>query len=244
MCSSRDKEYFILDPKFPERLMSSGYKRTLGFIQDMFERYARAGLSYRKDKERAISGLLQQIETTIRFPCVYGTFSCFLSRLLLWRVLALNNDIPFGQIEETSDSQGSKYELPSWSWLSHDHIQFLPEGDIEVSKDAISFGSEQQLNARIFSLEDRVKEVEERHILLGDDDQEIGEIWFDRHAQVPIRDYVVLGRDKKAWIQQDYEEYWYVLLVSGTHGNKYHRCGVGRIKPRHVSTTSIHGVLV
>jgi hypothetical protein len=243
----------------------------------MFERYARAGLSYRKDKERAISGLLQQIETTIRAPCVYGTFSCFLSRLLLWRVLAPNNDLPFGQIEETSDGQCSKYELPSWSWLSHDHIKFLPKENIQVSKDTISFGSDQQLNARIFNLEDcHMKENGERHVLLYDDDQEIGEIWFDEDTQARTEDCVVLGRRHKplAWKWQEdeeeeeeeeeeedeedeeeeeeeedeeegeEEEYWYILLVSATHVNKYRRDGVGRIKPQYISRTSVEGVLV
>lgn len=245
--SPAGKEYFILDPKFPDRLTGSGYQGTLEFIQDMFKRYARAGLSYRKDKVRAISGLLEQIETTIRFPCIYGTFSCFLSRLLLWRVLDPNNDIPFEPNNETSGIQGSKYELPSWSWMLHDHIEFLPEGRIEVSKDAISFGSEQQLNARIFQLEEcYMKENGEQHMFYNDDDQEIGEIWFDGHAQEQIGDCVVLARNPtlRFWHNQDYREYWYILLVSPLCENRYRRDGVGRIKPQYVSGTSVEGVLV
>jgi hypothetical protein len=245
ICSPATKEYYILDPKFPNRLTISGYRRTLDFIQDMIERYARAGLSYRKDKERAISGLLGQIETTINSQCVHGTFSCFLSRLLLWRVLAPNNDIPFVPDNERYDGGGSKYELPSWSWMSHDYIKFLPEGPIEVSTDTISFGSEQQLNARIFKLQDcDMKEDEQQHMLLYDDDREVGEIWVDGHAQAQIEDCVVLGRNEKRWGQEDHEEYWYVLLVLTTHENKYRRYGVGRIQPQYVSRTSVMGVLV
>ena len=225
--------------------MTSGYTSTLEFIQDMFERYARPGLSYRKDKERAISGLLEQIRLTINSECVYGTFSCFLTRLLLWRVLALNDGIPFGQAEEASHGGDPKYELPSWSWLSHDHIEFLPEGKIEVPKDAIGFGLEQQLNARIFSLKKfSTREKGERHMLLYDKDQEIGEIWFDGDAEVPIGACVVLGRDAKPWYVQDFHQHWYVLLVSAEHGNRYHRDGVARIKPQYISTTYVEGVLV
>jgi hypothetical protein len=129
--------------------------------------------------------------------------------------------------------------------MSHDYIKFLPKGDIEVSTDTISFGSEQQLNARIFKLQDcDIKEDEQQHMLLYDTFREVGEIWVDGHTQAQIEDCVVLGRNKKRRRQEDYREYWYVLLVWATHENKYRRYGVGRIQPQYVSRTSVEGVLV
>jgi hypothetical protein len=121
----------------------------------------------------------------------------------------------------------------------------LPEGRIEVSKDAISFGSEQQLNARIFQLEEcHMKENGEQHMLLYDEDQEMGEIWFDGDVQISIRACVVLGRDENPEDEQDFQQHWYVLLVSADDRDRYRRDGVARIKPQYVSTASVHGVLV
>jgi hypothetical protein len=129
--------------------------------------------------------------------------------------------------------------------MSHDHIKFLPVGRIEVWKDAVSFGSEQQLNARIFQLQDcDMKEDKEGNMILYDHDREVGEIWFDGHAQAQIGDCVILGRDEKRWEQQDYQGYLYILLVSATHGKRYSRHGVGKVKSQYMSRTSVEGILV
>jgi len=180
------KEYFILDPAFLKRLTRSGYTRTLEFIHHMFKEYAQAGLSKQSDKEVALSGLLRRMQNTIDSKCVYGTFRCFLSRLLLWRVSnRMENEIAC-----TGDNEN---QLPSWSWMSHDHIEFFPEEeDIQVPIDISSFDCDNQLHVQIFELRnDHVKEQGEYHMVLRDD---AGEFWFDSHQKTQIHNCVVVGK--------------------------------------------------
>ena len=238
--SPRTNEYFILDSKFPERLTRSGYERTIGFIQYIFEQYAKAGLTEKSDKEVAISGLLQRIERSIRSKYVYGTFNCFLCRLLLWRVLDAAD-------EGVAGPSNVKSTIPSWSWMSHDSIKFIPEGDIEVSRTVVSFRSDQKLQGWVFKLRDcEAREDEERHVHLYDNGRGVGEIWFDAHVR-EVQDCVVLGREKRLYgddAEAAKNKYWYILLVSAKSGNHYSRLGVGMIKQQFVLNVFTEGILV
>jgi hypothetical protein len=225
----------MLDPKFPERLTSIGYQRTLEFIQHMFEGYAQAGLTKRSDKKVAISGLLQRMQDVIGSKCVHGTFHCFLSRLLLWQVSdTITNN-------EAACSGDTKHPLPSWSWMSHDHIQFFTEERLKVPVDANRFDTDGQLHVQIFQLHDSGIEEEEqgeRHVLLRHDTQEVGQFWFDTHEKTQIRDCVVVGKSPR--------DMWFILLVMDIGEKRYKRFGVGNIKPRdfYISKTHFSGVLV
>jgi hypothetical protein len=44
-------------------------------------------------------------------------------------------------------------------------------------------------------------------MLLDNDNQEVGEVWFNGHTRVEIRACVVLGWDEKRWGQQEYQGY-------------------------------------
>jgi hypothetical protein len=224
------KEYFILDPAFPDRLTRSGYTRTLEFVQTLFEQYARAGLSKRSDKNVAISGLLQRMRAAFKSDCIYGTFDCFLSRHLLWRVLNTTN----GEIAGTSDAE---LRLPSWSWMSHDQIQFFPEGNIMIPSDTIRFGLEQQLIVRIFELRDcSIKRNSDSSDLMNSNAEEIGRVWLDSDDRIQVQSCVIVGKkDEDAWI---------VLLVLAIGQARFKRVGVGEIESRYISEYSIRGVLV
>jgi hypothetical protein len=239
--SPRTNEYFILDSKFPDRLTKSGYRRTIQFICYIFEHYAKAGLTEKSDKEVAISGLLQRIKRSIGSKYVYGTFNCFLCRLLLWRVLDAAD-------EGVAGPGNVKSIIPSWSWMSHDNIKFIPEGDIAVPRTAVSFGSDQKLQGWVFKLRDcEAREDEERHVQLYDNGQRAGEIWFDEHVQ-EVQDCVVLGRTER-WYWDDEKAaknmyWWHILLVSAKSGNQYSRLGVGKIKQQYVLNAFTEGILV
>lgn len=233
-------EYFILDSKFPDRLTRSGYERTIRFIQYIFEQYAKAGLTEKSDKEVAISGLLQRIERSIGSKYVYGTFSCFLCRLLLWRVLDAAD-------EGVAGPGNVKSTIPLWSWMSHDSIKFIQAGNIEVSRTAVSFGSDQKLQGWVFKLQDcKTQEDGERHMRLHDNGQEVGEVWFDAHVR-EVQDCVVLGREQiPPWDDEEAakNKHWYILLVSAKSGNQYSRLGVGMIQQQYVLNTFTKGILV
>jgi hypothetical protein len=223
------KEFFILDPVFPQRLARSGYERTLEFIQHMFEEYAQAGLSKRSDKEVAISGLLQRMQATLKSECIHGTFLCFLSRLLLWRVTNTNDP-------NSACLPDKEQKIPSWSWLSQDYIQFFPEEEIDVPEGLNSFNSKAQLDVLIFELQDfHMEEQGERHVLLHNDAQQIGEFWLDSHGKTQVQNCVIIGKSKY--------RLWFVLLVMKIGSKRYKRFGVGKIQRHYISNTSFKGVL-
>ena len=221
LLSPERKEYFILDPAFPERLTISGYKRTLEFIHLMFSEYAQAGLSKKSDKEVALSGLLRRMQDSLRSKCVYGTFCCFLSRLLLWRVSNATDSY-------TGDNE---HQLPSWSWMSHNHIEFFPEEPIQTPIGINRLGSDGQLHVHIFKLR---REQCELHVVSSDDE---GEFWFDSQEECQVHYCVVVGKLLK-------NDMYFVLLVMEIDDRRYKRLGVGKTRPCYISDASFQGVLI
>jgi hypothetical protein len=236
--SPKRKEYYILDPEFPKRLTVSGYPSTLEFIQHMFEEYAQAGLTKRSDKEAAISGLLQRMQDIMDPKGVHGIFHCFLSRLLLWRV----SDTTDNPIACSGDTE---HQLPSWSWMSLDHIQFFPEEDIQVPVGINKINSEGELHVRIFELRDyNLDEQGEQSVLSRDNAKKIGKFWFDTHDQTQIQNCVVVGKctERRSFWKSD-EVMWYILLVTEEREKRYKRVGVRKIRPDYISDAAF-GVLV
>jgi hypothetical protein len=229
--SPKRKDYYILDPAFPDRLKESGYTRTIEFILHMFKKYAQAGLSKRSDKEVAILGLLERIQHVLDSEYVYGTFSCFLSRLLLWRVSSTTQNA-------ADDSED--VNLPSWSWMSHDHIDFFPEERILVPVGINKFYLK-KLQVEVFELLGPLVEVEhsERHLAWREDGEEAGTFWFDTHEKTPVRNCVIVGRS-----ESEHNMVVFVLLVTAADENRYKRFGVGQVKPKIISKLSIEGIIV
>ena len=54
------RDRFIIDSNFPERLTASGLHCTVDFIQNIFEKYSRCGLTHASDRDTAISGLVKR----------------------------------------------------------------------------------------------------------------------------------------------------------------------------------------
>ncbi|KAF2174745.1 hypothetical protein K469DRAFT_725092 [Zopfia rhizophila CBS 207.26] len=106
----RRKEYFLLDPEFPERLSSSGYHSTITFIQFLFEKYAQSGLSKKSDREIAISGLVKRMETVFKNEYRHGIFADCLSRLLLWRRVPVHTNLQF------NNDQGGLLLVQVWTF--------------------------------------------------------------------------------------------------------------------------------
>jgi hypothetical protein len=108
------RDHFILDSNFPERLTASGPNRTVDFIQNLFEKYSRCGLTRKSDRDTAIFGLVKRIESARDTKERYGVFNDFLSRLLLWKRLATDPIVYDGRM------------VPSWSWMAYDgEISFM-----------------------------------------------------------------------------------------------------------------------
>lgn len=219
----------MLDPRFPKRLNSSGYKRTIKFVQSLFIQYAQAGLSKESDREVAISGLLQRMDHAFESEHRYGIFACFISRLLLWRVSGSGN----GNGANTGAVDRS---LPSWSWMTHNRIEFFPDGWIKILERSIKFGSGVELLAPIRRLQNcRIKQRGSRHIIQENSTHDVGELWFDGQASTALGECVVVG-------MQDPDN-CFILLLS-TYDHHYQRVGAGHIKARYLSKDYWKGTIV
>jgi hypothetical protein len=235
-------QYFILDPAFPERLTRSGYDRTLDFIERLFENYAQAGLSRRSDKEVAISGLLQRIGTALNSRFVYGVFECIRWPLILWRALDSTNN-------EAVSASMAAVKLPSWSWMSYDHIEFLDAGVMQIAENSIQFRVEkQQLDVYIFDLQDcSMAPKSDLQILVNSSDEEIQKVWFDSNERIETLGCVIVARRIKNDffydLVRDKEEVFVLFVVAKGQG-QYRRVGVGEISLQYISQSSVRGVLV
>jgi hypothetical protein len=111
------KRHFLLDSKFPDRLLQAGYQRTIDFIHFLFENYSKRGITEETDRVFAIFGLEARIATTLKCERRFGNFEDFLHRNLLWQPSG-------GEKMKRIDYGGLK--VPSWSWMAYNGgIQFL-----------------------------------------------------------------------------------------------------------------------
>jgi hypothetical protein len=191
----------------------------LNFIQSLFKEYAQAGLTNETDREIAISGLLQRMDGAFDSKHRYGIFECFLSRLLLWRVLgtAVGIKIDNGQV-------------PSWSWMNYNQIEFFPAGEIKILEGSIKFGSDAELLAPIRRLQNcEIKPRGVDHVIQNDDGNEVGELWFDGQASMAATDCIVVGMRGS--------DKCLILLALKTDHHRYRRIGAGHIKAYCLSKT-------
>ncbi|KAF2395611.1 HET-domain-containing protein, partial [Trichodelitschia bisporula] len=228
------KEYFLLDPRFPERLYSSGYMRSLDFIQHLFEKYAQYQLTNESDRNIAILSLMKRMSDVFRTGHRYGIFEYFRFRLLLWRPGPQSNDG-----KNVVDTQ----KLPSWSWMRYSQILFFETWSLslEVPRNgAFEFSYEQQcvLSIRVRQLKDyTMKQQGSENFILDAKSEHVGVLWFDTmtDASIPIQKCVIVGRESSGE-SQDSEKTCYILLVGDMTSEKsYKRVGVGKIKARCIS---------
>lgn len=124
LSSPQRKQYFLLDPKFPDHLLLSGYSRTVNFIHFLFEDYSRRGLTQKTDRIVAISGLEARIARVLKCENRYGVFERFLHRNLLWK--------PSNEEKLVRISYGNQ-KVPSWSWMAYNGgIQFVEVALVDV----------------------------------------------------------------------------------------------------------------
>jgi hypothetical protein len=108
--SPKRKQYFLLDPIFPERLLEAGTGRTVEFLNSLFEGYSKRGLTQPTDRITAIFGLKSRIESTLGCEGRCGILKPFLHRNLLW------------QRHGTEKMERIGYDnlkVPSWSWMAY-----------------------------------------------------------------------------------------------------------------------------
>ena len=66
LVSSFRRKFFMLDPNFPNRLLKSGFQRTMEFIHFLFEDYSKRDLTEKIDRFIAILGLEARIVGTLK----------------------------------------------------------------------------------------------------------------------------------------------------------------------------------
>jgi hypothetical protein len=227
LLSSFRKEYFTLDPNFPDRLLSSGDRITIEFIQVLSEDYSRRGLAVETDRCVAISGLVARIAHAIGCQSRYGIFEEYLHRNLLW----LRSDEKVKRIGYTTQI------VPSWSWMAYNgSIKF-----IEIPFNCVDWNVELRFNKKgkdalvtnvgVFrncSLEQR----DTSYAILDSSKAEKGWIQYDIEASEDLQaeQCVVVGRASQ-WSGNKY----YILVVRPTSvDGEYTRVGVGWIQSDYV----------
>jgi hypothetical protein len=222
--SSVRKNYFLLDPSFPDRLLESDPETSVEFIHFLFEKYSKCGLTEDTDRSVAVSGLEARIARAL--PCnnsKYGIFQDCLHRNLLWQT---------SDNYTTRIAYDNNHEVPSWSWMAcSGGIEFIEikSGSVSWVK-ALAFDTERDsaaLIADVGTFRDRPMESKgDRCIIL---DNEAGWIRYDIEggAEGSENHCVVVGRTEESSIEQQF--YVLVVVPTGKDG-EYRRVGVGKVR--------------
>ena len=230
------KQHFVLDPNFPDWLKSSGYDRTVDFVKFLFKKYLQCGLTNQSDRDTAISGLLERIESALKTEERYGVFHCFLSSLLLWK----RSDEKMGPISYACR------KVPSWSWMAYPGgIDFVSDSSLMVpDPEDLRFGADQEaliVKVRQFKNCRLKPEGKVCAILAGP--QSVGSLWFDMETNNQSEHCVVVG--VRGDMKKDPEKTYYILVVlKEPRDSEYRRLGVGVVRACYVSKESDPGTLV
>ncbi|KAF2181497.1 HET-domain-containing protein [Zopfia rhizophila CBS 207.26] len=165
----------VLCENFTKLKWSSGYDRTVDFVQFLFEKYSQCGLTNQSDRDTAISGLLKRMQSTLKTEVRYGVFCCFLSRLLLWKRSDNEKTAPI-------DYKGRK-EPPSWSWMAYyGGIDFISKSSLIIPdfKDLEFDANDQEaLIVKVRQFKNcRLEQEEKEHAIFADPGR-VGALWFD-----------------------------------------------------------------
>ncbi|KZL85334.1 heterokaryon incompatibility [Colletotrichum incanum] len=77
------KKFFEVDPKFPNRLRSSGFAITWEFLRALLENYTQRGITESSDRAIAISGLMARVKKVLPCPIHHVIIDWYLRRSLL-----------------------------------------------------------------------------------------------------------------------------------------------------------------
>lgn len=218
--------------------MSSGYSRTVDFVQYLFKRYAQLGLSEKSDRAFAISGLMERMGEVFRTENKFGIFATLRFRLLLWRRL----------VETNSSTPDITYHqhVPSWSWMTYSGIDFLEIGTLYVPGNGFRFHPVQQkaLCVQVMEFPDCSLRSSGGKYDIMDADNVVGLLWFDANTETdnPFLYCAVVGTEANEG--QDSERKCFILVLENiSTGNSYRRIGVGEIKAHYVFEMSWEGKL-
>lgn len=230
------KQHFVLDPNFPDRLKFSGYDRKVEFVKFLFKKYSQCGLTNQSDRDTAISGLLERIESVLKTEVRYGVFGYFLHNLLLWKRLD----------EKTAPINYTRRKVPSWSWMAYPgRIDFVSNSRLMVpDPEDLRFGAGQgALIVKVRRFKNcRLKPKGKVCAILAGL-KSVGSLWFDMETNNQSEYCVVVGMREDT--KKDPEKTYYILVVlKEPRDNEYKRLGVGEIQACYVSRESDPGTLV
>ncbi|KAK4222391.1 heterokaryon incompatibility protein-domain-containing protein [Podospora fimiseda] len=265
------KQYFILDPQFPNRLYTSGYERTVQFIQFLFEKYSASGITEETDRAIAINSLIKRIEQALETGSHYGIFQPFLSSLLLWKRTRDNNPpIEYSHYgifqpflsslllwKRTRDNNPPieyKKQVPSWSWMAYsggiDFILKPTDQFLVPRRDDLYFAHDgRALNIKVRNFgEGCLAEKRGAEYIILNGTEEVGSLRLDMAnlMQLDNCNCVVVGTVGN--IQEDARKDYYILVIRDKHGDirqdkRYERVGVGKVQARFVSIDCTLGTL-
>ncbi|KAK4640743.1 hypothetical protein QC761_606980 [Podospora bellae-mahoneyi] len=238
------KEYFILDPYFPNRLRRSGYYRIVQFIQFLFQKYSTSGLTVETDRVIAIGSLIERMEQVLHSKAKYGIFRFCLSSLLLWK-----------RTDQQKPLIPYKDEVPSWSWMAYSGgIEFIldsnPSFRVPRLVDLDYADDRPVLNVKVRNFGGNCKMGinKEKYVIL-DGEEEVGSLWFDMADQIRSEDCncVVVGAldvDMEDHKVEDTRKCYYMIIVQKEDGDRgYKRVGVGIVRAQYVSEECISSIL-
>ncbi|KAK4161203.1 heterokaryon incompatibility protein-domain-containing protein [Cladorrhinum sp. PSN259] len=237
------KQYFILDPHFPDRLTNCGYTRAIDFVQFLFKKYSTSGLSFETDRDIAVYSLIARMGEVLSTRVRYGIFRCFLGSLLLWRRIYGKKSPPISYKDRT---------VPSWSWMAYSGgIDFISDAKkdlmVPLLIDLDFANDEQALNVKVrkFGGNYRMEQKGEEHAIV-DGTKEVGSLWFDVADQIYLKDcncvVVSMVRDLSV---EDSRKTYHVLIIRGkAGGGGYERVGVGKVEAPYVSIDGVAGTLL
>lgn len=221
------KEYFSIDPQFPDRLLKAGRTLIIEFIQDLFRDFSQRHLTNATDRVVAFSGLESRISKAIHSKSIYGIPERFIHQSLLW------------QRPEHGQLDGIKYidkSVPSWSWMAcSGPIEFAMASSMERRK-GLSFEGNQKNALSAAEVADfmncELKGEEKTKVLERGTENIIGRIQYDKIDDIPelsLQRCIVVGREIEARHKS------YVLVVSPTFKHEYTRIGIGEIDSSYLS---------
>ncbi|PYH50611.1 uncharacterized protein BO96DRAFT_439724 [Aspergillus niger CBS 101883] len=239
---------YLLNSRFPERLVISGYKSIVLFLQELITDYSRRDLTFpKKDKVVAFSGIAERIKKALSTEVRYRIFCCLLSRLLLWKRAGMENDRIVYDDER----------VPSWSWMLYNSkINFLIKLNLMVpSEQSLSFDdSGRGINIEVRQFEEcYTRERDGEHIIFTKTKKvevtkevEVGILHFDMGsaAEVESRNCVVIAVSQNDNNDDPNKEYYVLAVQKTSKEEEYERLGVGRVRAGYVSKGSTSGKLL
>ncbi|GAB1311930.1 hypothetical protein MFIFM68171_02140 [Madurella fahalii] len=234
------KQFFILDPAFPNRLTSSWFELTADFVQFLFKKYSVSDLTVPTDRDIAIYSLVERIGQVLKTEVRYGIFDCFRGCLLLWKRTQENKTARISYRDRT---------VPSWSWMAYsggiDFITDMRQDLIVPRRIDLSFidnGKALDVKVRHFGGNCRMEQKGEEHAIF-DGTEEVGSCWFDVAGWIEFKHCVVVGVDRYDK-EEGARKTYYVLVVGKKDGSgRYERLGVGKVEAQYVSIDCNAGTL-